>query len=212
METLLTEYRRTMRFLWRIRVCWIVAAALLGLLIALTWIVAAQNDELREAAFTSISQVFESKQIYEEDTSSSTMKLEPVRLIFSNTLAMGLSFVMGFVPLLFVPLFSLVVNSAVIGFLGSMMGALGISPGLFFLMLLPHGIFEVPAMVLSYGMGLYLCAVISVRILRPRRAVRVGAAIAEGLRGMVLVVFPLVILAGITESYITPFIMGLLLK
>ena len=59
--------------------------------------------------------------------------------------------------LFFVPLFSLFANGLALGYVLKMTQASGLSPlAMFIYGILPHGVFELPAIIVSGGMGLFL--------------------------------------------------------
>ena len=68
---------------------------------------------------------------------------------------------------------------------------------------LPHGIFELVALVLSAAAGLYLCRAVSAALLKKQKGA-VRAAIGRCGQTMVLWILPLVIVAAVIESYVTP--------
>ena len=87
-------------------------------------------------------------------------------LLFLNNLkACVIAMVIGFIPFLFLPVFVLGVNAAVMGAVASMYRMTGMSvAGMYLFGILPHGIFELPAILLSISMGIYLCYCLVKRI------------------------------------------------
>lgn len=75
--------------------------------------------------------------------------------IFQNNLKTAFIGVVAGLFLGIYPVFSAFINAYVIGFLANLLSR-EISPLFFLLRLLPHGIFEIPALFLSLGLGLKL--------------------------------------------------------
>ena len=77
--------------------------------------------------------------------------------------------------------------------------------------LLPHGIFELPALILAFSMGLYICGHLTGRCRRDPAALPLGACLGLAARLLVFLLLPLLILAALTEAYVTPLAAGLFL-
>ena len=77
--------------------------------------------------------------------------------------------------------------------------------------LLPHGIFELPALILAFSMGLYICGHLTRRCRRDPAALPLGACLGLAARLLVFLLLPLLILAALTEAYVTPLAAGLFL-
>ena len=77
--------------------------------------------------------------------------------------------------------------------------------------LLPHGIFELPALILAFSMGLYICGHLTRRCRRDPAALPLGACLGLAARLLVFLLLPLLILAALTEAYVTPLAEGLFL-
>ena len=96
-------------------------------------------------------------------------------------------------------------NTGVIGLVLALLGALGKSPATLFLYgILPHGLFEIPALILSSAAVLY----IGIALVTPRSQRTLGEvlieAIADWTKVGVGLVLPLLIIAAIVETWITP--------
>lgn len=133
-------------------------------------------------------------------------------LFLNNWKASGISLILGFVPFLFLPVFVLLTNSAVTGGVFAVMSAsggnilMGIVTGI-----LPHGIFEIPALCISIAMGFQLCRFICSKILDRGRlnSLSAGTFFLNTAKVFVFIVTPMLIIAALVETYITPVIMGL---
>lgn len=130
------------------------------------------------------------------------MGLDPVMLFFHNLQASGTAVLLGLAPFLFLPLLALFINAVVLGAaLGSMFG-FGMAAQWAVAGILPHGIFELPALLLSFALGFTLCRKLTARICR-RRA-RPLRAIGCTLLMFVLFVLPLLAVAAAVECWVTP--------
>lgn len=135
-----------------------------------------------------------------------------VDLWLNNLFACVKTIAMGVVPLVYLPLLSLLANATVTGTVLGLTAAetqISLTDTILY-MILPHGIFEMPAMFLSFGMGFYVCKWMTRRFFRrnlddKRRFVDVMNGIAKG---YVLSVIPLVTIAAIIECFVTPEIMA----
>lgn len=135
-----------------------------------------------------------------------------VDLWLNNLFACVKTIAMGVVPLVYLPLLSLLANATVTGTVLGLTAAetqISLTDTILY-MILPHGIFEMPALFLSFGMGFYVCKWMTRRFFRrnlddKRRFVDVMNGIAKG---YVLAVIPLVTIAAIIECFVTPEIMA----
>ena len=81
-------------------------------------------------------------------------------IFMNNLIAGGLTVLSGFIPFFFLPLLSLVSNAMIIGLLGAVyqinnVGWLPLLAGI-----LPHGMIEIPALILAATLGIHICYVI----------------------------------------------------
>ena len=132
------------------------------------------------------------------------------KIFLNNLFACAIAIGLGFVPLFCLPAISLISNAVIIGALfgyGEAMGTMNSFESFLFGML-PHGIFELPAIFLSISMGIYLCRVITGKIMGRGKA-GVLITLNNIARVYVLVVIPLLIIAAVVEGYVTPYIIGM---
>jgi stage II sporulation protein M len=153
-------------------------------------------------------------------------------LFYHNAQASVLAVAAGCVPFLFLPILDPVLNGGVLGLLVSITKHQGLDvPRLVLTKILPHGVFELTAVLYATSLGLYLSAEMGKRCLaawRNRRDRRQAqpplpqvpadfletypdrpAAGPESLarnafRSFVLVVLPLLLVAAFIEGFITP--------
>ena len=132
-------------------------------------------------------------------------------LLFLNNLkACLIAMATGLIPFLFIPVLVLGVNAAVMGAVASMYRMAGMSVVSMYLFgILPHGIFELPAILLSISMGLYLCYCLVKRICEGRynRGI-VKEALGNMLRTLLTLIIPLLAVAAVIETYVTPILMS----
>lgn len=124
-------------------------------------------------------------------------------LLFNNLRAAAVSVCYGFIPFLFLPALSLGLNSLLIGFFAAYYLNNGMDMLYFLASIVPHGILEIPALVISIALGLYLCRVIN-DYARHSTKGTVKTALGSILRVYCLRAAPLFIAAALIECYITP--------
>lgn len=130
--------------------------------------------------------------------------------LFKNNVKASLfSFGLGIVPLVFLPVLSILINGAVIG------AVFIIVRGQFTLLtytlsLLPHGIFEIPAFLLAASSGIYLCRALTSKVFG-RGGEDLKGLVKRQVQVFIFVVVPLLALAALIEAYISPLFMMMLL-
>ena len=142
------------------------------------------------------------------DVLSESGKINVIGLIKNNTVACGISVLFGFIPFLFISIFSLSLNGFLVGVvLGFGKAATGTSIiKTLMLGILPHGIFEIPALIISMSMGIYLCLNLSMKVFG-RGKEKISKILLEYIRLFISVILPMIIIAGIIETYITPMLL-----
>ena len=132
-------------------------------------------------------------------------------LMFNNWRAMLFCILFGFIPFLFVPISAAISNAAIMGVLAGHYYHTGQSMAMFFASILPHGIFEIPALILSVSLGTILCIYVVLALFRHKKAIPMLDLLTNILRTLLLVIFPLIVISAVIETYITPLIMQLFL-
>ena len=146
--------------------------------------------------------MIDSSGIVQEDGSFSVLAL-----LGSNVRAMVLSALYGFIPFLYLPALSLGLNAAIIGMLAAMMQGQWL---LFAAGILPHGIFELPALILALSSGIYLCRKVTDYVRHNEKGV-MGPLMKDLLRLFVMHIIPLLVAAAVIEAYVTPQLLKLFL-
>lgn len=190
---------RLQRYFWGASILFFGAALATGMVIA-------RNPQLLSQLLEAISATFTSKGVYRADGG-----LSLVAVLFGNIRATATTALMGLVPFLFLPLFSLGVNAAILGVLGAAYTSYGAGLFTYLMGILPHGIFELPAIVLSCALGAYLCFELVCKLVGQRRGVPFTAVFVNALRLYLTVAVPLLLIAAPVEVYITPHIFALFL-
>lgn len=151
------------------------------------------------------------EQIEQSGVVTSEGEMSVFALLMNNWRAMLISAAYGFIPFLFLPVVSLVSNGVLLGMLAALFVSQGASLLAFLAGILPHGIFEIPALVFSIACGIHLCRNMCWLVTsRPDRT-PLPAVLEDLLRVLVMVVAPLTVAAAFVECYVTPVIMGLFL-
>lgn len=144
-----------------------------------------------------------------EDVISNTGDISAVGLIKNNIIACIISVFLGFIPFIFLTLITLGVNGFMIGVvigIGKIVGKTSILKT-FILGILPHGIFEIPALIISMSMGIYLCLNLSMKVFG-RGKEKISKILVEYIRLFISIIIPFLLFAGIIEAYITPMLLN----
>jgi uncharacterized membrane protein SpoIIM required for sporulation/ABC-type transport system involved in multi-copper enzyme maturation permease subunit len=131
-------------------------------------------------------------------------------LFMNNTRAVAVIFLAGLVSFSVLGILLYMVNIGLIGGLFAVFELLGMHPWPLFLAgIVPHGVFEIPALMIGSAVALYM----GVSIVTPQTGKSMGEVIlelfADWVKIFLGVVVPLLAVAALIESYITP---GLLLS
>lgn len=134
--------------------------------------------------------------------------------IFSNNVTSSLMMMAMGLFFAFFPVFGLIANGVLLGFIFAKYSAFGVSPWLVFAAgILPHGILELPAVLFAAGVGIRL-GMLSFRsvgsLIQPGKWERVKNDWYDTLKQfpmVVLTVIGLLFVAAIVESSITPLIL-----
>ena len=128
-------------------------------------------------------------------------------LLYNNLRAAVVTICYGFIPFIFLPALSLGINGMLIGFFAAYYLHNGMNMLYFIAGIVPHGILEIPALVISIALGLYLCHAIN-DYARHSTKGSVKAALGNILRVYCLRAAPMFIVAALIECYVTPWIVS----
>lgn len=208
MKLLQAEYRKTFDYLKGIRRTLFLVTGAFFLTAALSWVYfMTAGRESMTALMQSLLNSLMDQGLLDADGG-----LLAGGIILHNLRAMVVGVAMGLVPVIFLPLLSLLINAVVIGLTGAFTLSSGIPMGTFLAAIVPHGILEFPAIFISLGLGMQLCLFLTRKLIRSPKSGAFMDTALELLRTFVLVIFPLVAAAGLVEAYITPLIAGLALS
>lgn len=166
------------------------------------------NDSLYDMMDTIVNG-FSSSGIFQASDTFTDSNIAVMPLILNNLKSCLVAIFMGMIPFLFLPVLSIFINAFVIGVLGAFLNAAGLGLNFFIMGLLPHGILELPALLLSLSMGFYLCMEITKGIRGKSSKVSFASLMTPVVQTYVLVVIPFIITAGFIETYITGYFMNL---
>lgn len=122
-------------------------------------------------------------------------------IVVQNTRAAFIAVVSG-VAFGLLPLVFAAANGFVLGVV-CRTAAAALPIGAVALRILPHGIFELPALFLASAYGLWLGSIV-VRRMSGDDTVRVGASLKHAVRMYLLVILPLLLVAATIEAFVTP--------
>ena len=143
--------------------------------------------------------------------SSVTETRDMAAAIFANNLTAAFSAILwGLVPFAYLAAFPLGFNFFLIGALGAYYVRSGSSLGVYLVGILPHGIFELPALILSCALGLLICRT-GTEKLRKRSDVSFLRRVLDCNRVFLSFVAPLLLVAALVEAYITPALLKLVM-
>lgn len=144
------------------------------------------------------------------ESGTSVQGLTAVLAMFAvNIQTCGLSMLYGMIPWLCLPALTLGLNSMLLGALTAWYVSLGYSPLVILAALLPHGIFEIPALILSLAAGLFVCGQMTRRI-RGDETARPAMACLLVLSRTLILLLPLLAVSAAAETFLTPAIVSLL--
>ncbi len=128
-------------------------------------------------------------------------KVELAAAIFLNNAIKALLVIIGGLALGLFPAIFLFANGAALGFaLSGSIRSRGVIITL--LAILPHGIFELPAILLATSMGLLLGACVIKKVFR-RGETSISSELALALKFFVRLVIPLLVIAALVEAFLT---------
>lgn len=137
-----TEYRYSLR----------ITAIAFGALILLGFAVSLLLPDLADQLFLQFAQ-----QMAELGIMDTTGRVDVLALFGNNVRATVFSIAYGFIPFIYLPALSIGINSLLLGLFAGVYVNNGISLLAYFAGIVPHGIFELPALILALSSGIYLC-------------------------------------------------------
>lgn len=183
------------------------AAIAFPVLVVLAFVLCMAFPTLREGLLSYVFAAMDGTGALNEDGTLSAMA------IFSNNLrATVFIMVYGLIPFIQLPALALGVNALVIGVLAAWYVTEGYSIAAFLAAILPHGLLELPALVIAFSVGLYVCGHVTRRLFRrDESALHIWDCLVLMSRTLLLVLFPLLTAAAVVEAYVTPLVAALFL-
>lgn len=137
--------------------------------------------------------------------------LSALGIFLNNLRACAFTMVYGLIPFLQLPALALGVNALLLGVLAAWYVSEGLSLLAYLAALLPHGILELPALILAFAMGLYVCGHLTRRCRKDENALHLWDCLVQISRMLLLVLVPLLAAAALVEAYVTPVVASLFL-
>ena len=129
--------------------------------------------------------------------------------LFGNNLrACGVSILYGFIPFLYLTALALGTNALILGVFAAFFINNGTSLLVYFAGIIPHGIFELSALLLAFSGGFLLCRRITQYVRKNTKGV-MKPLMLNLLRVFILHILPLLAVAAVVEVYVTPHVMAL---
>ena len=138
------------------------------------------------------------------DLTDGARNLSPLLLLANNLRACAVTMLYGLIPFVRLPALALGVNAVFAGRPRRLLCRHGHHHAAVCRQPAAHRIFELPALILAFSMGLYICGHLTRRCRRDPAALPLGACLGLAARLLVFLLLPPLILAALTEAYVTP--------
>ena len=181
-------------------------AAAFGVLTLLGFAVSLARPELAQGVLERFTAQIEQLGLTSDVPQSQMM----ATLFFNNITASLLSMLYGLIPFLPLSALALGTNALMLGAFAAIYQQQGIGLGVYVLGVLPHGIFELSALILSCALGLLLCRTGTERILK-KSDTPFFRRVLDCIRVFLTFSVPLLLVAALIETYVTPALLNLVL-
>lgn len=138
-------------------------------------------------------------------------RVSALGLFFNNIQATAVIMLYGLIPFIQLPALALGMNAMMLGVMAAWYAAEDVSFLAYVAGVLPHGVLELPALFLSFGMGLYICAQVTRRCRKDKSALSVWGCMTAASQVLITVLVPLLFIASFIEAYVTPLAASLFL-
>lgn len=182
-------------------------AAAFGVLTLLGFAVSLARPELAQGVLERFTAQIEQLGLTSDVPQSQMM----ATLFFNNVTASLLSMLYGLIPFLPLSALALGTNALMLGAFAALYLLQGLGLGVYLVGILPHGIFELTALILACTLGLLICRTGTDRIRRKKEAVPLWPRLQDCLRVFLFAVVPLLALAALVEAYVTPVLLALVM-
>ncbi|WAA09690.1 stage II sporulation protein M [Fervidibacillus albus] len=168
-----------------------------------TYLLLLNNTAIIDELMGQVVSIFEEKNMLEPELTSGEIAL---KLFTNNFLASLFVFLTGFIPIFIPTLLIMGLNGAMIGVLFAYIKVNGglIAP-MFFAGILPHGIFEIPALVMAGALAFYISKGLIKKL--SRTEFRMQFVVKNAFVSFLSICVPLLIIAAIIEAFITPILL-----
>ena len=129
-------------------------------------------------------------------------------LFGNNVRAAAVSVLYGFIPFLYLTALALGMNAIILGIFAAYFVNTGTSLLVYFAGILPHGVFELSALLIAFALGLLLCRRVT-QYVRKNTKGMMKPLLCNIARSFVMHVLPLLVMAAAVETYITPAVLAL---
>lgn len=129
-------------------------------------------------------------------------------LLANNLRASVFSVLYGFIPFIYLTALAVGMNALILGVLAAYYVSNGTSLLIYFAGILPHGVFELSALLIAFALGLLLCRRIT-QYVRKNTKGMMKPLLCNIARSFVMHVLPLLVMAAVVETYITPAVLAL---
>ena len=174
-------------------------------LVVLAYIAGRLFPDIPVTVIGAFNEVVADSGIVQEDGS-----FDVLALFGNNVRATGFSIAYGFIPFIYLPALSIGINSLLLGLFAGVYVNNGISLLAYFAGIVPHGVFELPALILALSSGIYLCRKVTDYVRHNEKGV-MGPLMKDLLRLFVMHIIPLLVAAAVIEAYVTPQLLKLFL-
>jgi len=131
---------------------------------------------------------------------------QALAIFINNSMGSFLALFLGLIPFLFLPVLSIISNGTAMGIVSAVSATQGLNPFKVFISIAPHGLLELPALFYAAGLGIYISREI-IKYLFFQEYVREPfiPLIKKIVITFIVVILPLLMIAALIESFITPF-------
>ena len=182
----------------------LITAAAFVIIALLSFALGIFNRNIPEFVVNYFQQLLESNDIVTEDG------IDLLALFGNNLRACGVSILYGFIPFLYLTALALGTNALILGVFAAYFLNNGASLAVYFAGILPHGVFELSALLLAFAAGFLLCRR-TTQYVRKNTKGMMKPLLLNLLRMFLMHILPLLVAAAVVEVYVTPQVMALFL-
>ena len=182
----------------------LITAAAFIIIALLSFALGIFNRNIPEFVVNYFQQLLESNDIVTEDG------IDLLALFGNNLRACGISILYGFIPFLYLTALALGTNALILGVFAAYFLNNGASLAVYFAGILPHGVFELSALLLAFAAGFLLCRR-TTQYVRKNTKGMMKPLLLNLLRMFLMHILPLLAAAAVVEVYVTPQVMALFL-